>query len=59
MNDFDIKNKIIILTGGSGKLGSIYSQYLISNGAIVCNFDLTEPDQSGIMDEKKISIFKN
>ncbi len=58
MNDFDIKNKIIILTGGGGKLGSIYSQYLISNGAIVCNFDLTEPDQSGIMDEKKYLFLK-
>tara|TARA_B100000902_G_scaffold399286_1_gene469427 strand:- start:2419 stop:3201 length:783 start_codon:yes stop_codon:yes gene_type:complete len=58
MNNFDIKNKIIILTGGSGNLGSIYSQYLISNGAIVCNFDLTKPDKSNIIDEKKYLFLK-
>lgn len=58
MNNFDIKNKIIILTGGSGNLGGIYSQYLISNGAIVCNFDLTKPDKSNIIDEKKYLFLK-
>jgi NAD(P)-dependent dehydrogenase (short-subunit alcohol dehydrogenase family) len=40
MNDlFSVKNKIIILTGGSGFLGSQFNQHLTSCGAKVVIFD--------------------
>jgi len=42
-NIFNIEGKVIILTGGSGKLGSNYADHLINNGAKVCNFDKNEP----------------
>ncbi len=45
-NIFDIKDKIIILTGGSGKLGSIYTNHLIDNGAVICNFDINTPSDN-------------
>ena len=51
-NNFNIENNVIILTGGSGNLGSIYAEYLISNGAKVCNFDLTSPKDINRFDEK-------
>ena len=50
-NNFNIENNVIILTGGSGNLGSIYAEYLISNGAKVCNFDLTSPKDINKFDE--------
>ena len=37
---FDIKNDVIIITGGSGKLGSIYSNYLVNKGAYIFCFDI-------------------
>ena len=39
-NLFDISKKVIILTGGSGKLGSSYADHLINEGCIVCNLDI-------------------
>ena len=37
---FDIKDNVIIITGGSGKLGSIYSKYLLDRGAYIFCFDI-------------------
>ena len=40
MNDlFSVKDKVIILTGGSGFLGSQFNQHLTSCGAKIVNFD--------------------
>ena len=40
MNDlFSVKDKVIILTGGSGFLGSQFNQHLTSCGAKVVVFD--------------------
>jgi NAD(P)-dependent dehydrogenase (short-subunit alcohol dehydrogenase family) len=36
---FSVKNKVIILTGGSGFLGSQFNQHLTSCGAVVVIFD--------------------
>ena len=57
-NNFNIENNVIILTGGSGNLGSIYAEYLISNGAKVCNFDLTSPKDINRFDEKHYLFLK-
>ena len=57
-NNFNIENKVIVLTGGSGNLGSIYAEYLISNGAKVCNFDLTSPKDINKFDEKHYLFLK-
>tara|TARA_B100000073_G_scaffold29001_2_gene22141 strand:- start:1040 stop:1825 length:786 start_codon:yes stop_codon:yes gene_type:complete len=57
-NNFNIENNVIILTGGSGNLGSIYAEYLISNGAKVCNFDLTSPQDINKFDEKNYLFLK-
>ena len=57
-NNFNIENNVIILTGGSGNLGSIYAEYLISNGAKVCNFDLTSPKDINKFDEKDYLFLK-
>ena len=35
-NIFDVQGNVVILTGGSGKLGSVYTNYLVDNGAIIC-----------------------
>lgn len=40
MNLFDIKGRIIIITGGSGFLGKQYTEALKDAGAVVENFDL-------------------
>lgn len=40
MNLFDLKGRIIIITGGSGFLGKQYSEALKRAGAVVENFDL-------------------
>lgn len=40
MNLFDIKGRVIVITGGSGFLGKQYSESLKDAGAIVKNFDL-------------------
>ena len=58
INNFNIKNKVIILTGGSGNLGSIYAEHLVSNEAIVCNFDLTEPKESKLFNNENYLCFK-
>lgn len=39
---FNLKNKIVILTGGLGKLGTEYSEALVKSGAKVAIFDLTD-----------------
>ena len=58
-NIFDIKDKIIILTGGSGKLGSIYTNHLIDNGAVICNFDINTPsDNLNKLLDKNYFFFK-
>ena len=45
---FKIENEVIIITGGSGKLGSIYSDYLAFRGANVFSFDiLGNPNDEG------------
>ena len=58
IDNFNIKNKVIILTGGSGNLGSIYAEHLVSNEAIVCNFDLTEPKESKLFNNENYLFFK-
>ncbi len=57
-NNFNIENNVIILTGGSGNLGSIYAEYLILNGAKVCNFDLTSQQDINKFDEKNYLFLK-
>lgn len=37
---FEIENDVIIITGGSGKLGSMYSDYLAYRGANIFSFDI-------------------
>ena len=59
INNFNIKNKVIILTGGSGNLGSIYAEHLVSNEAIVCNFDLTEPKESKLFNNENYLFFRS
>lgn len=44
MDNFSIKDKIIILTGSSGQLGSDYAKYLTGQGAIVVGLDLQPSD---------------
>lgn len=39
---FGLKNKIVILTGGLGKLGTEYSEALVKAGGKVAIFDLTD-----------------
>lgn len=41
-----LKNKIIVITGGSGLLGRSFIKMLIENGAIVYNFDIHDPEES-------------
>lgn len=38
-----LKDKVIIVTGGSGLLGKAYLQHIISEGGIAINADLTAP----------------
>lgn len=40
-NPFDITGKVIVITGGSGFLGTQYTKALTDAGAIVENFDVT------------------
>lgn len=41
MNDlFDMKGKVVVMTGGSGFLGRQFTAHLEENGAIVENFDI-------------------
>lgn len=40
MNPFDITGRVIVITGGSGFLGSQYTKALTEAGAVVVNFDV-------------------
>jgi NAD(P)-dependent dehydrogenase (short-subunit alcohol dehydrogenase family) len=40
MNLFDLKGRVVVITGGSGFLGSQYTKALVGAGAIVENFDV-------------------
>lgn len=48
---FSVKDKVIILTGGTGFLGAYYDKFLTKEGAKVVNWDLPEVD---ITDEKVV-----
>ena len=41
-NLFDIKNKVIVLTGGCGVLGQTIARYLAEQGAHMVILDLNE-----------------
>lgn len=51
---FNIKGKIIILTGGSGFLGNCYSRFFKKAGATVVNLDLKSKRPANILDEKNV-----
>ena len=36
---FDFKNKIVIVTGSSGQIGSSIVDFFLSNDSIVCGID--------------------
>ena len=58
-NIFDVQGNVVILTGGSGKLGSVYTNYLVDNGAIICNFDINKPsDELLNLSDENYSFFK-
>jgi NAD(P)-dependent dehydrogenase (short-subunit alcohol dehydrogenase family) len=57
-NLFDISKKVIILTGGSGKLGSSYADHLINEGCIVCNLDIEEPIKKSYTSSKNYKFLK-
>ena len=58
-NIFDVQDNVVILTGGSGKLGSVYTNYLVNNGAIICNFDINKPsDELLNLSNENYSFFK-
>ena len=58
-NIFDVQGNVVILTGGSGKLGSVYTNYLVDNGAIICNFDINKPsDELLNLSNENYSFFK-
>jgi len=45
---FEVENKVIIVTGGSGGLGSAICEALYDLGAVVYNIDITEPKNKDI-----------
>jgi len=57
MNDASIKDKVIVLTGSSGKLGQQYTDFLLREGAIVCGLDLENSFET-LSDKKNFFFFK-
>lgn len=53
-NLFDIKDKVVVITGGSGFLGQYYVKTLSGFGATVVNFDINERHGVDITDEKSV-----
>lgn len=51
---FDLKNKVIIITGASGFLGTNYKQFLQKLGAKVVNLDLQGKNPVDITDETQV-----
>jgi len=58
INDlFDLKNQVVIVTGGMGKLGTEYTKALAMANSRVAIFDLTdEPNETLAEFEKKYPI---
>ncbi len=56
---FDIKNKVIVITGGSGFLGGHYVQFLKEAGAIAINIDIKEDHSVDLLDELSIQNIVN
>jgi len=44
---FDLKGRVVIVTGGSGQLGRQFARALTDQGARVAVFDLATPEQAG------------
>ena len=42
-NLFNFKNKIVVITGVSGQLGKIFSEFYLANGAKVYGLDIVKP----------------
>jgi len=54
---FSVKNKVIIVTGGSGFLGIEFSKCLSTNGARVISFSLSPPKSKSVrINFKKVDI---
>jgi len=51
---FSVAEKVVIITGGSGLLGTEFSSCLTDNGAIVCNFDLKGNPAVDISDQAEV-----
>ncbi len=58
----NVKDKVIVITGGAGGLGSVMGSHLYKEGAIVCLLDLDEnkgPEVArGISDDGRVSFYK-
>ena len=52
-NLFSLKNKIIVITGGSGNLGKDFAQTLLEFEAKVAIFDLTDNNENENGNEQK------
>lgn len=75
INDFSLKDKVIVITGGAGILGKIFCQQLIQNGANVvaidsqedslkelhsaCDSDLLNTHYADIRERKQISKIRS
>lgn len=53
-NIFDLSNKVVIITGGSGFLGKYYTEALENLGAKVINFDINSDPKVDITDQKSV-----
>ncbi|MAU55478.1 MAG: short-chain dehydrogenase [Dehalococcoidia bacterium] len=55
---FDVREKIIIITGGSGNLGSIYAEHLVNEGALVYNLDIKDPKKNKTSSAKNYNFLQ-
>ena len=51
--DLNLKNKVILVTGGASGIGRSIAKNLVSEGAIVCILDNNQKAEAGISDEMK------
>ena len=53
---FNIKNKIVVVTGSSGQMGRIYSKFFLKNGAKVAGLDISKHKQYDLKNENFLFV---